>query len=116
MGKVRDGRGKSKRTPVQASGSVLTEAQAGVLAFIDRCIHENQRPPSLREIAEEFGWASPTQAATSHLIPLREKGFLKMEPFQSKTMQILKHRDGNRVLIKGRWFEWTPEPEVASDR
>ena len=94
---------------------MLTENQAAVLAFIDRCIHENQRPPSLREIAEEFGW-SGTNAVASHLVYIRKKGFLKMEPFQSKTMQILKHRDGNRVLIKGRWFEWTPEPEVASDR
>lgn len=115
MGKVRGGRDRTKQTPRQAGDSVLTEKQAEVLAFIDGYICEHQRPPSLRQVAEAFGWSSPTQATLTHIAPLRKKGFLDMEPFQAKTLRVLKHRDGNRVLIKGQWFEWMPEPEVVSD-
>ncbi len=51
----------------------LTEAQESILAFMVRHQSEKQRPPSLREIAEEFGYAS-MNAARGHVLALARKG------------------------------------------
>lgn len=55
--------------------SKLTEAQESILAFMVRFQGDKQRPPSLREIAEEFGYAS-SNAARSHILALARKGFV----------------------------------------
>lgn len=51
----------------------LTEAQEAVLAFMVRHQETHTRPPSLREICEEFGFASHT-AARKHVQALVKKG------------------------------------------
>jgi len=51
----------------------LTEAQESILAFMVRFQSEKQRPPSLREIAEEFGYVS-SNAARGHVLALARKG------------------------------------------
>ena len=53
----------------------LTEAQEAILAFMVRHQSDKQRPPSLREIAEEFGYVS-SNAARSHILALARKGFV----------------------------------------
>src|SRR5690348_6930683 len=55
--------------------SKLTEAQESILAFMVRHQSERTRPPSLREIAEEFGYAS-SNAARSHVLALARKGYV----------------------------------------
>jgi len=56
-------------------GTSLTEAQAGILAFMVRHQETHARPPSLREMCEEFGFASHT-AARKHVQALARKGFV----------------------------------------
>jgi repressor LexA len=53
----------------------LTEAQEAVLAFMVRHQKTNTRPPSLREICEEFGFASHN-AARKHVQALARKGLV----------------------------------------
>jgi repressor LexA len=53
----------------------LTETQEGILAFMVRHQAEHSRPPSLREISEEFGFASHT-AARKHVQSLAKKGLV----------------------------------------
>jgi repressor LexA len=53
----------------------LTEAQESILAFMVRFQGETQRPPSLREIAEEFNYAS-SNAARNHILALARKGYV----------------------------------------
>lgn len=53
----------------------LTEAQEAVLAFMVRHQAANARPPSLREICEEFGFASHN-AARNHVQALVKKGLV----------------------------------------
>ncbi len=53
----------------------LTEAQEAVLAFMVRHQKSNTRPPSLREICEEFGFASHN-AARKHVQALARKGLV----------------------------------------
>ncbi len=53
----------------------LTEAQEAVLAFMVRHQKNHTRPPSLREICEEFGFASHN-AARKHVQALARKGLV----------------------------------------
>lgn len=52
----------------------LTEAQEAILAYMVRHQQSLGRPPSLREICEEFGYASHT-AARKHVLALVKKGY-----------------------------------------
>src|SRR5580692_9602349 len=54
--------------------SPLTDAQQAVLAFMVRHQADRGGPPTLREIAEEFGYASAT-AALKHVQALGKKGY-----------------------------------------
>lgn len=56
-------------------GTTLTEAQEAILAFMVRHQETHQRPPSLREMCEEFGFASHT-GALKHVQALARKGFV----------------------------------------
>ena len=44
----------------------LTEKQRRVFEFICEAMREENRPPTVREIADQFGFKSP-KAATDHL-------------------------------------------------
>lgn len=57
------------------STSTLTEAQESILAFMVRHQEEHSRPPSLREIRDEFGFAS-VNAALGHVQALARKGMV----------------------------------------
>jgi len=83
----------------------LTETQAEILAFIDACCCRGI-PPTRLEIGEHFGWSSPKAATTSHLKPLAKKGFVEIDTKAARGIRILKRRDGNKVLIRGRWYEF----------
>jgi repressor LexA len=53
----------------------LTEAQEAILAFMVRHQQERSRPPSLREICEQFSFAS-SNAARKHVQALARKGLV----------------------------------------
>lgn len=57
------------------STSTLTEAQESILAFVVRHQETHNRPPSLREIRDEFGFAS-VNAALKHIQALARKGMV----------------------------------------
>jgi repressor LexA len=56
-------------------GTQLTEAQEDILAFMVRHQETHARPPSLREICEEFGFASHN-AARKHVQALARKNLV----------------------------------------
>jgi repressor LexA len=72
----------------------LTEAQEAILAFMVRFQGENQRPPSLREIATEFNYAS-SNAARGHVLALVRKGYATdtgdNRSYAAKVDQIQEH-------------------------
>lgn len=53
----------------------ITRRQTDILEFIRDCVHDFGRPPTIAEIAEEFGIAS-TNGAFSHVCALERKGYL----------------------------------------
>lgn len=55
----------------------LTDRQRKVLKHIVRCIQHEGYPPTVREIAAHFGFASP-RAVSDHLEALERKGYLSL--------------------------------------
>jgi len=54
----------------------LTDRQNAILSFIVDRIAEDHRPPTVREIAEDFGIRSP-KAVSDHLAALEKKGYIR---------------------------------------
>src|SRR6185503_12659979 len=74
-------------TRQMASMSALTETQRRIFEFVrDRLMHEHA-PPTLREIAAEFGYRSK-RAAECHLEALRRKGWLTAEPGKARSLRL----------------------------
>lgn len=67
----------------------LTDRQKEILDFIQKFISENGFPPTLREIASNFGLAS-TFGVKRHLDALKKKGYLKIESYASRAITLNK--------------------------
>lgn len=67
----------------------LTDRQKEILNFIQKFISDNGFPPTLREIASNFGLAS-TFGVKRHLDALKKKGYLRIESFASRAITLNK--------------------------
>ena len=67
---------------------MLTDTQAGVLAFIQRFRSEYQMPPTREEIRHHFGWNSPN-SAQAVLIALEKKGRIKIMLGKARGIYVL---------------------------
>jgi repressor LexA len=65
----------------------LTDRQSEILSFIEKFISENEYPPSLREIGENF--AITPKAVHDHLRALQKKGAIKIIPEISRGIVVL---------------------------
>lgn len=66
----------------------LTPRQAQVLEFINDYLEEHGYPPTVREVAANFGFRSP-RAAHDHMKALQKKGFLRSTPGKPRTLEVL---------------------------
>ncbi len=80
----------------------LTERQREILIYIQKFIQDNGFPPTLREIAANFGMAS-TFGVKRHLDALKKKGYLKVESFASRAISLNKR-------FSDEFFAETKEP------
>lgn len=65
----------------------LTKRQREILDYIQACQEETGETPSLREMAEHFGFRS-MNAARDHIQALVKKGVLKQRPGRARSLQI----------------------------
>ncbi len=65
----------------------LTERQRDVLEFIEKSLNHSGVAPTLREISEEFGFAS-TASAQKHIALLERKGYLRREKHQKRGLVL----------------------------
>jgi repressor LexA len=65
----------------------LTKRQEEILDFIVERVREEGFPPTLKEIAGQFGLASPN-AARDHVLALERKGFLKRTGEKSRALTL----------------------------
>ena len=66
----------------------LTKRQRQIVDFIDRHRHNTGVAPSYKEIADQFGFRSPTTVA-DHLRLIRKKGALTSQPGQARSLHVI---------------------------
>ena len=66
----------------------LTKKQESILHFIKNCQQDDGETPSMREIAEHFGYKS-VNAVQDHIKALRRKGVLQKVPGQARSLKII---------------------------
>jgi repressor LexA len=65
----------------------LTNRQQKVLDFIVNYIRDTGYPPTVREIAGEFGISS--KGAYDHLIAIEKKGYIKRDPSKPRAIELM---------------------------
>jgi repressor LexA len=65
----------------------LTRAQQKVMDFIQAEVQAGRPIPTLREIADRFGFRSH-RAAACHLDALKRKGFIESEPGKARALRV----------------------------
>lgn len=75
----------------------LTERQRRVLEVIHNHLEEHGYPPSVREIGDVVGLASPS-SVHAHLSTLESKGFLKRDPSKPRALEVRIDRDTDLEL------------------
>lgn len=66
----------------------ISDHQTEVLEYVKQHLREHGFPPTLREIASWFGWAS-TGAASKALAQLEAKGFLRLHVGRARGITVL---------------------------
>ena len=64
-----------------------TRTQQRVLNFVQAEVQAGRPTPTLREIADNFGYQSP-RAAACHLEALKKKGFMASDPGKARSLRI----------------------------
>lgn len=65
----------------------LTTTQDKVLAFVEQASAQSGHPPTIREVAQHFGWSS-TSTAQQHLAALQKKGRLARTPGSPRSLRV----------------------------
>src|ERR1043166_7314422 len=65
-----------------------TDRQAEILNFIEKRLRHSGMPPTRQDIAEEFGFGSPS-AAESHLRAIEAKGYIQIVRGSSRGIRLL---------------------------
>lgn len=96
-----DQRGRSKVAelpdgPTDEHG--LTPRQAKILVAIKRAMEANGYPPSMREIGEAAGLASPS-SVKYQLEALEEKGFIRRDPSRGRALEVLLPGESSHLSI-----------------
>ncbi len=77
----------------------LTDRQAQVLEFINKFLSRQGYPPTVREVAAQFGFRSP-RAAHDHMKALQKKGFLRAAPGLPRALNVVGH--AKHIPLLGR--------------
>ena len=77
----------------------LTKAQRRVLDFIQVGLQAGRSAPTLREIAEKFGFASH-RAAAVHLAALKRKGFIESDDGKARSLRVISPLQKFRSVVR----------------
>jgi len=67
--------------------AALTKTQSNVLAFVEQSSAQHGRPPTMKEVAQYFGWSS-ISTAQQHLGALVKKGRLTRTPKSPRSLRV----------------------------
>ncbi|MFO7900091.1 MAG: transcriptional repressor LexA [Planctomycetota bacterium] len=85
----------------------LTDRQREVYEFILSCIENTNRPPTIREIGDHFGWSS-TGTVRDNLRALEKKGYIHQRRRSARGIELLRREDtmtatgARRIPVVGR--------------
>ena len=85
----------------------LTEKQRRVFEFVCASLRDEHRPPTVREIADNFGFKSP-KAATDHLDALERKGYLVRRDRKARNIEIREELNPLGIPVVGQIAAGTP--------
>ncbi|MFP4026618.1 MAG: transcriptional repressor LexA [Candidatus Brocadiia bacterium] len=91
----------------------LTERQREVFDFIRSRFRAESRPPTVREIADHFGFASP-KAATDHLDALEKKGFILRRNRKARNIELPEEFAPQGIPVLGRIAAGSPTLAVEN--
>jgi repressor LexA len=66
----------------------LTPRQHEVLGWITGYINVHGYSPTVREIANHYGWKTPN-SVMCHLYPMRKKGYVTWKDGRSRTLRVI---------------------------
>jgi repressor LexA len=72
---------------VSPTSETLSARQTEILAFIEKTVGDRGYPPSVREIGEAVGLASPS-TVHSHLHTLQRLGYLRRDPSKPRAIEV----------------------------
>jgi repressor LexA len=101
----------SEVAQINPDGDGLTERQSKILNVIQDAVKDRGFPPTVREIADLVGLASPASVA-HQLSALERKGFIKRDPNSPRAIDLtLPNKSGVAIdgLVGGIEGEQTPE-------
>jgi len=79
----------------------LTDRQREIFDFICDVLRDEHRPPTVREIAQHFGFQSP-KAATDHLDALERKGYIRRRNRKARNIEVRRELSPLGIPIVGR--------------
>ncbi|MHC4481183.1 MAG: transcriptional repressor LexA [Planctomycetota bacterium] len=85
----------------------LTDRQREIFEFICDAMREENRPPTVREIAQHFGFQSP-KAATDHLDALERKGYIRRRNRKARNIEIREELSPQGIPLVGRIAAGSP--------
>src|SRR6266516_2846425 len=92
------------RTNVRIQGeaeSMLTQRQREIWEFIVEYVDGHGYPPTVREIGEAVGLASPS-TVHAHLANLERAGLLRRDPTKPRALELVAHRQPDRPAVVAR--------------
>ncbi len=94
----------------------LTKRQKQILDFINNFIADNGYAPSYREIGDNFGLSS-TATVAEHVQGLENKGFLKTDPNEARSIEIIENERAEAIFLSLAGLITAGEPiEAVEDK
>ena len=95
----------------------LTKRQQQVLDFITDYVRDSGYPPTVREIASEFGISS--KGAYDHLVAIEKKGYIRRDPTKPRAIELMDFISGRNhgpvveVPVVGKVAAGEPQSEIG---
>jgi repressor LexA len=93
----------------ERGGAMLTERQQQIWNFLIEYVDSHGYPPTVREIGEEVGLASPS-TVHAHLANLERAGLLRRDPTKPRALELIGRNRSDAVVGAG---PQTPAPDAV---
>ena len=89
------------RSPTEAPTAQLTARQREILAFVNEHSAQHGYPPTVREIGEHVGLASPS-TVHAHLANLERAGLLRRDPTKPRALELVgrERREAESTVVE----------------